>query len=238
LEEKTKGWLGTRPYSKTGEFNPQTGEHIVWIEPVGVPPQDIPLVAGDCLFNLRCVLDHLAYSLAITHTGEPLPPEMAKSSQFPIFNDPIRYRQQRKTYIGGIHPDAQAIIDGLQPHVAGKDSMSHPLSVLAELNNIDKHRSLHLTLTSQVNTGLPFIPGTYIQYIHVTNAGPLKGKTEVARYKALTLDRSMAVNMDLLFAFDVTFASSPIEALSVFGTCRGIRRWIISDVCDPLRKFL
>ena len=69
--------------------------------------------------------------------------------------------------------------------------------------HLAKHRPvqaiLHPTLTSQVNTGLPFILDTYVKYMQVTAAGPLKGKTEVARYQAFTLDRKMLIHARLDF---------------------------------------
>ena len=54
-------------------------------------PQWGPVI-GDCLHNAASALDHLAYQLAILHTG-PLPPDLARDTHFPIYESP------RATYV-------------------------------------------------------------------------------------------------------------------------------------------
>ena len=51
---------------------------------------------------------------------------------------------------GGINHDALTIIDALQPYQRGQDVTVHPLSVLRELSNADKHRLLHTTATRSI----------------------------------------------------------------------------------------
>lgn len=53
--------------------------------------------------------------------------------------------------MGGVTPAALAAIDDLQPYQR-QDAAAHPLHVLTELWNIDKHRHLHLTTLHSTNT--------------------------------------------------------------------------------------
>ena len=51
------------------------------------PPVDtLSVIIGDALHNMRLALDALAYTLSCAYTN-PLPQDMASSSEFPIFGD-------------------------------------------------------------------------------------------------------------------------------------------------------
>lgn len=160
LKGEVKRWLGEHPYFLVSKFDPQRGEHSVWIRPEGEPPAEIGLIVGDCLHNLRSALDSLVYDLGRVWKGGELPPDVAKKSEFPIYIDPDEFRKFRKRKIGAISPHAQADIEGLQPYnewghfrsymallgMRSHPEAHHPLWLLQELSNIDKHRERHLTL--------------------------------------------------------------------------------------------
>ncbi|MEP6815737.1 MAG: hypothetical protein ABI873_09325 [Marmoricola sp.] len=65
-------------------------------------------------------------------------------------------------------PAALTVIEDLQPYQA-KDPAAHPLHVLTELWNIDKHRHLHLATLHSTNTqgflsapdGSPMVGGQF-----------------------------------------------------------------------------
>lgn len=117
----------------------------------GAVDQMVPIVAGDCLFNIRSALDHLVCAL--------IPSEDKGPAQFPIFTtDPLRtdsvtgaYRDTnaRSRWLSqtrGIPSGPLAIITELQPfNQAGNDTekaQHHTLAVLSTLQNADKHREL------------------------------------------------------------------------------------------------
>src|SRR5437667_11229671 len=87
----------------------------------------------------------------------PLHDDVAHDSQFPIVGDENRKGASGKgpemfkgqtNRIRGIDPKAQAIIEGLQPYQTGAAWRRHPLWLLTELSNLDKHRLLHVTSTA------------------------------------------------------------------------------------------
>ena len=53
-------------------------------------------VIGDCLHNAASALDHLAYQLAIFHTGT-LPPDLARDTHFPIYGSPREFWDNLKS---------------------------------------------------------------------------------------------------------------------------------------------
>jgi hypothetical protein len=135
---------------------------------------NVPIVAGDVLFNIRSALDHLACALA--------PTENKRRVQFPMFTydpfeiDPARgdyrhpesYRNSWRAQTAGIPDDALAIIKGLQPfdeaRLAGKrpdQAVHHVLSVLRGLQDADKHRKL-IFLRPSVKQARLFIDGVEV----------------------------------------------------------------------------
>jgi hypothetical protein len=99
---------------------------------------------------MRATLDNLAFQLAIAHIGWPLSDEVSRRSEFPIFEDPAEFARRRKGKIGATHPDAQAVIESLQPYHGGdpasgtEQRLRHLLRRIHALEIQDKHRSPHL----------------------------------------------------------------------------------------------
>ena len=109
---------------------------------------DIPLLIGDCVYNYRSALDHLAYALAAAYT-DPLPDSWAKSSAFPIFNSGTKYRRRASRgaawKMRGMSRFARGAIERVQPYHRRKHPPLRFLWILEELSNIDKHRFIHVT---------------------------------------------------------------------------------------------
>ena len=106
------------------------------------PPPEIALVMGDCLYSLRAALDYLVWQLVLANDGTP-----TERTQFPIYDSQVdRHGTPRRIHVeGGIHPDALATLERLQPYHRAERPEAHPLAILQRLSNIDKHRRLHVT---------------------------------------------------------------------------------------------
>jgi len=123
--------LSTKP-SECGQWN------IVFISEITKYDPAISCVVGDALFNLRSSLDHMMMLIVSRHCTPVL--QKVEKVYFPIKKDAAEFSKWRKEdYHAKLLPapilDA---IDGLKPYKGGS---SH-LSILHELNNIDKHRNL------------------------------------------------------------------------------------------------
>lgn len=112
---------------------------------------------SDYLQCLGSALDHLAFELTSAFTV-PLTAELERDSAFPVLGDtdklgtlgmgPGRWSKTGRSATRGMDPLAQAQIQRLQPYNRGKNFDADPLWLLNSLNNIDKHRVLHVVGSS------------------------------------------------------------------------------------------
>lgn len=151
-------------------------------------PPDVAAMLGDVLHDWRSALDHLAWQLAIRAGSVPPPPR----TEFPIFWDAGDFGRTRKSgapahgsglfKIQGLSAEDRTRIERTQPYYAGEPIM-HPLWVLHELSNLDKHRAPPTTVTaSSCVLSRPFVTGmriTNTEHVH----GPFQDGAVVARFK-------------------------------------------------------
>jgi hypothetical protein len=111
------------------------------------PNPAIAVVLGDCLFNIRSALDHIAVACA--------PEDRRRKAQFPIILDREKGPSQKlKDQLAGFEPGAFAVIEQEQPFVVRRDtyppgtgrSVIPTIEILSELQNADKHRSLNVVV--------------------------------------------------------------------------------------------
>lgn len=109
------------------------------------------LILGDAAHNLRCALDHLAWQLAIRHNNGIVPTDYShiRGVQFPIVIKKNDWPTDR--YRKFMEPSDAAKLERFQPFNLGPISRArgdiHPLEALAGfggLDNIDKHRTIHI----------------------------------------------------------------------------------------------
>jgi hypothetical protein len=106
-----------------------------------VPSQEWGLRVGDVVHNLRGVLDHLAWQLALAHSGAA--PSRPNLIQFPIYDDPTRFQRGAAATLAAIAPSAGDALEAMQPyHATEQDPSPTLLSWLQYLSNADKHRVL------------------------------------------------------------------------------------------------
>lgn len=153
------GWAGElyeRPLRV--EADPNGLDYRFFIGEIQQPDPAWALRAGDVLFNLRASLDYLVYQLHVRRYKGRIPKDAAKESQFPILKDPRRKNGRRVPTskwkeICRLPVRDQAAIQRLQPYVRRDQnlrSIRQSLLDINVLNNIDKHRELHVVS----NTGL------------------------------------------------------------------------------------
>jgi len=140
-------------------------------------------IAGDCIHNLRSTLDHLVYHLSLLGRGARRMTEReAKSCQFPIVSRPERFpepgeggiqflRTGERTRIAELQPfnGSDMSIWGPDPEVAApgrSEAANIPtlLAMLADLDNIDKHRLVNPTWHSARWHDTPEPPASFKQY--------------------------------------------------------------------------
>lgn len=126
------------------------------------PPAELPLIAGDVVQNTRSALDHLAHAVVIRNRGEP-----TSDTQFPILRDRLGPRGGVRTV--EIQPRASKLanhlVERLQPYHQVDDPTTHPLALLQDLSNVDKHRRLHVVAGYTGKGEVEFFSPLFPQYI-------------------------------------------------------------------------
>ncbi len=138
-----------------------------------IPPfnaEDFALGAGDCLFNLGATLDHIVYALHVNGRAK-MTPAVERASQFPILTEdafkPVGTRfTDTKTWneIKRLNARQRKAVEILQPYYRRDKTLiglREALGELQRLNNIDKHRRLHVVRHVVLAVGVPQFPPEY-----------------------------------------------------------------------------
>lgn len=151
IYKRRQGFAKRNPYELRNDVNPETGHQAISLHAVEDPPKGLGVLIGDALYNFHSALDHLVWQLTLDNGNVPPNPIPMKSRwrkvAFPIFRDePTNFWKKTHGYLWGLTKDARLFIRDEQPFVPRQgDPTKHPLWVLHELSNADKHRTLHLT---------------------------------------------------------------------------------------------
>ena len=187
----------------------------------------VALILGDFLFNLRATLDQIVYELHVRHFRGNVPDDVADKTQFPIFSTPRTDSKGRPTptskwtSIRELSKRQQAAIQWLQPYNRRNDKLLYArdaLEALADLNNIDKHRSLHVAqeaVAAVVTHRFP--PSTGFRY--EVFWGPLVSNAEVYRRTFTNPPADIAehvnVNHEVTVGVRVQERGQPVEVLAL-----------------------
>jgi hypothetical protein len=130
-----------RPHSSAGMFDTEEWE---WVERFQIrerPPLRFGVILGDCVHNLRCALDHAVWQVTLLDGGTP-----NSGTQFPIASrSESQFEEMAKARIAGLSSPHRQVVKRVQPYHLGQDAGTHPLAVLADLSNTDKHRIVNPT---------------------------------------------------------------------------------------------
>jgi hypothetical protein len=132
------------PFRVVRDQDPETYEHRTYAIPTAQPPPEIALLAGDCAHNLRAALDHAVFGLSEAHLGRRLTADEQRRPEFPVLDYEGRWASAATQKLCWLPPEAVSIILEVQPFRFGNAEAVRydPLLLLAELDNVDKHRVL------------------------------------------------------------------------------------------------
>jgi hypothetical protein len=243
LKAELAEWLEENPIRLVPDFDLKSGKKLVRVEGVRQPPTRFAIIIGDVLHNLRAALDNLAYELAETGYGGPLPEAIAKTVEFPIFRKESDWlnRSAGPNRIARMRPGAQTIIEGLQPYKRGDESAASEdlLWILHKLSNIDKHRLPHLTLF--IPSDIPFfttdlagLNGLQIFW------GAIEEGAVIASYYPST-NAYTEVDMQNPPTFTIAFQQGPqlpVQDWPALTILTRTRNYIVQRVVDPLIRHL
>lgn len=148
---------------------------LVWKDLPALDPS-IGAVLGDFAHNARSALDQLLWVLVRLNGGTP-----DRHTQWPIYRKRTEWRRNitaRAPDRGpaptqGVSDAAFRLIEGFQPFKLPSDQRKgSPLAHLADVNNIDKHRTLHAAFPfpSQLESGPTFKPTGFLEAVKAQKA--------------------------------------------------------------------
>ena len=180
------------------------------------PTSRVSVIVGDSIQNMRSALDHLAWQLVLQAGNTP-----DNRTAFPLESWPKAYRKRAPSKLDGMTPEMKAMVKATQPCYGVNPYINKVLGWLEDLNNIDKHRRLHLTFAGAI--GGMWVPGL-----------PMNASGEVMIYEGPVEDGTILArvpekHMDVEFGpfFDVTLpAGGPAAGERVLSVLIGIREMV------------
>jgi hypothetical protein len=144
LTDEIMPWLQLKTYELRPKVNADSTRYAIVVHVVGDEPpiERWSLMVGDCLHNLRCALDHLVYAIAV-HDSATEPPPDATSLMFVIADTQGEFTKSAKR-LQSLSAPVQTAIESVQPFNRPHLTLPPLLAVLANLENVDKHRLVRL----------------------------------------------------------------------------------------------
>lgn len=164
----------TPSYAVRSEIDSHTGQQR-WLADgiVAVPDPQIAIIAGDCLYDFRCTLDHIAWQLGKRSEAKRLDQVM-----FPLHESADRFLEQGFRRIRELKPEMIAAIVRAQPCYGWNRYFNASLCALEYLTSIDKHR--HLNIVAASAGGGLWDPPSAGPEGHVVYEGPVEHGTVLA----------------------------------------------------------
>jgi hypothetical protein len=210
IEHEVTQFLSSNPYRFIGEYDSSKGQLVAKARQVVHPDTDFwATLIGDCVHNLRSALDHLAHQLLAIQGGTP---KIGRGgTAFPIYDTSVGPKGGPRTVHitgdpGSVSGPILTFVEGVQPYNRVNDPNGHPLWILSELDNMDKHRSLTTAAgaLSGFSIGIGNMGDINLYFDFVGFTGPFDETTELARWKATVTGPNPHVDM---------YPSGPIDVL-------------------------
>jgi hypothetical protein len=198
------------------------------------PDLRLSIMIGECLHNLRSALDHIVWQLVLVNTQTPI-----KENMFPVCETVDGFnRQASRQRLHGISVAAQTLIEGLQPYAAGYPVHLHPLWVVNQLNNIDKHRALVLAAVYGSNATISAThEPTGLVFGEISGIETLRdGAIITIRCADINLAKEM--NMQIKTQLSVVFEETPVNGFEVNSIMCGVVKFIKDRVIPTFEPLL
>jgi hypothetical protein len=149
-DEIFEAFTSTEPYGIISEYDPQTGWHTLrWHVSHDPPLEQLALVFGDMISNLRATLDYLVWQLVLAAGKRP-----GRRTGFPVVRREKDWEVQSRAALAGVEPEWVEEIELRQPYHRPEQPALHPLAILEHVNNLIKHRFLPAAMLSVERLGL------------------------------------------------------------------------------------
>jgi hypothetical protein len=185
FQSALNAYIASQPVSLVAKRNADGRSEDFYVSLSRQLPAELDTIFGDCVHNLRCVLDHIVTSLAVANRGD----SNDRRTAFPICSTVADFQEQSKRPLRLLSDNARAFIESLQPY--NRQGRPGTLLELKFLDDRDKHRSIidhRLEVIAQLHYTTA---GINIEY-----ADPLR-LADRAAYATVTYDMSYAGTKDV-----------------------------------------
>lgn len=131
-------------YEITRKVNRDAMQHTYYFTQLRPLPEDIALIVGDVVHNMRSVLDHVAFH-AVTESRSRLTQEDKRQVTFVIADSAELFSHQQKRR-GSAMGEVLTRIEAFQPYRGPRTYQNAHLAYLRDLSNTDKHRRLNIAV--------------------------------------------------------------------------------------------
>ncbi len=242
-EQAVKEWGGPYPYAIDKEFDTDVGEYVLRLRKLrDAPVIEWGIILGDAVHNLRSALDHVICAIIRNRDASA----SCWGTGFPILVDEKMWDLRRKkelhpssglARLRGIDDWTLEFVKRCQPFTADQQTTGrdHPLLMLNELSNIDKHRALHVTEVFHYSPEIEFTAVGSGEVTWVHPGGPLDPGSELLRYRITRgkgharIESNTQLGADIVFGHD----SGRAEGMYVSKLLRWLHahvEWIVDTV--------
>jgi len=234
LANETRAWVDSEPNRYTVEVDYEAGTYCVRVALEKEPPIKLSIVCGDFVHCLRSALDYLVCGLA---------EKVTRRSAFPIFHNrgdfaervTLPAKNNRPGPLTGLDLNGRvfAYVEHAQPYNGPHGVKHHPLWLLDELWNADKHRAILTMASSHAYGATLSVQGEGIEFIGQAAYfydKPLEDSAEVIRgqFKPIT-EGEPKMQMQGELPLDVAFGEEGVTSESL-GTLRNAANEVVTNV--------
>jgi hypothetical protein len=198
------------------------------------PDLRLSVITGECLHDLRSALDHIVWQLVLINGKTP-----TKDNMFPVCLTPARFISQvKKDRLCGISFKAKTAIERLQPYYAGKpDPQFHPLWVLNQLMNIDKHRTLALATIRAAHLGADIMNSDGQVIANVPTPDVLRDGAHIIVDAPGNVSEPDKVSVQFKTQLYVAFEDAPVTDLEMNSIMPGVCKFMKDSVIPSFEPF-
>lgn len=246
LKSAIDSYMASEPYIVVIDKDSTSGEGEIRIVAQSPPPAPLSLILGDCVHNLRSVLDHIAWQLSVSYRGNAANVRAVKSVSFPICGaetstpglaDWSSTAPRALQDVDSAVWDVFRIFQPFKPRNLGDTYKDHPLWLLNELWNFDKHRQLVLVLSFLYDNRIGMTSPEGVIDEQKIYTGPLERETVVARFCVTPPGACVRFNGE--HRVDVAFyQAGPIGTRHAFNTLLDIYDFVRDEVVPAFTPLL
>jgi hypothetical protein len=217
-------------------------EQVFFLRIYQTPPPILGVSTGEFIHNLRSALDHLANALPLK-AGAIRPAK----TQFPVFvrKEPDHadkslpcFDRDAPRFIGDVTDAAMMVVQSVQPYNRPEAPQDHPLAVLHDFWNWDKHNAIPVVLAALAPITYTDIDAREGGSVYLASPGPVHDCQVLAAF-GISDKPEAQVKGKIDIAIEVAFGrGGPAIGASFLPTLFDILNFVDQQVAAPLERVI